>query len=337
MQDKETQKSFPKPPRSFHGDILDPLLVEEDYEETVGMVRRFARDNPSFTEEDLLMRLARNGVVLYGTQSEWDDLFTEMRDQIVAEAAKKRTPVAVTWAVQQLGDMATYTMVETRTASDTPKEVPVPKAIRALTESSSEPARVVGTAPLPGSELRLILDAAADGMMRPIDLTAAVAKQLRIDHDAAAGIIGAALADKLLRKVGNKGITFIVASNGETAQKVLEPVGMSEVHEDEERLLTEDELTMVIAVLDKLSEGHVTTGATIKVLEQQLQSSFGRDHFRKLLRLLESQRLIRIDHEAKYGKARKSPRVHLRGQDTKSRWQANRDGYIARLRNAAIR
>lgn len=337
MQDKEVQKSFPKPPRSFRGDIIDPLLVVEDYEETVGIVRRFARDNPDFTEEDLLVRLARNGVVLYGTQAEWDDLFTEMRNQIVDEAAKKKPPAEVTWVIRQLGDLATYTMVETSAVPQEAVEVPIAE-IEYRPDASNKTSRLEeGQPPVLASEILLVLNSATEGMLRPKDLSAAVAKRLRVTHDMATRAIDSALSDSLIRKIGSRGTTFITVNNGDLIQNTRTPAAKPEFEVGEESPLTEDELTMVIAILDRLAEGHVTTGVTIKVLEQQLHSSFSRDHFRKLLRLLESHRLVRLDHEAKYGKARKSPRVHLRGQDTKNRWQANREGYIARLRKATIR
>lgn len=335
MPNNEIERSFPKPPRRFSHDYLDPMLEEEDYEETVGMVRRFARDNPDFTEDDLLQRLANNGVYLYGTQEEWDDLFTEIRGQIVEEAAQKKPPVEVTWVVQQLGGMATYTMIEVESVAEVQAETLVVVAEPERVVRRVEPRREPITAPTQADAIRAVLGAATDGMMRPKDLIDAVAKQLRLDPDAATVAIDAALLTNRIRKTGYRGTTYITVSTDEPAQR--RRPARAETEDVEERLLSDDELAMVISVLDKLAEGHVTTGVTIKNLESLLHSSYSRDHFRRLLRILESQRLIRFDKEANYKQARKSPRVHLRGQDTKNRWQANRDGYINRLKQAKIR
>lgn len=335
MPSNEIERSFPKPPRRFSDDFLDPMLVIEDYEETAGMVRRFARDNPDFTEDDLLQRLANNGVYLYGTQKEWEAFFTGMRRHIVKEAAKKKPPTEITWTVRQLGGMATYTMVEVESAKEVQVEIPA--------VAVAEPERVVRTvelrrepvsSPTQADAIRAMLGEATDGMMRPKDLVAAVAKRLRLTPDAATVAIDAALLTNRIKKTGYRGTTYIAVSNGESEQR--RRPARPETEDVEERLLSEDELAMVVSVLDKLAEGHVTTGVTIKNLESLLHSSYSRDHFRRLLRLLEAQRLIRFDKEANYKQARKSPRVHLRGQDTKNRWQANRDGYINRLKQAKI-
>lgn len=335
MPNNEVERSFPRPPRRFSSDFLDPMLVVEDYEETVGMVRRFARDNPDFTEDDLLHRLANNGVYLYGTQKEWDRLFTGMRNKIVKEAAKKKPPVEVTWVTQQLGGMATYTMVEVESVEEVQAEAPVMAVEPERLARRAEPSREPVAPSVQADTIRAMLGAAPDGMMRPKDLIDAVAKQFRLDDGAATVAIDTALLTNQIMKTGHKGTMYITASTGEPAQK--RPTARPETEEAEERLLSDDELTMVISVLDKLAEGHVTTGVTIKNLESLLHSSYSRDHFRRLLRILESQRLIRFDTVANYKQARKSPRVHLRGQDTKNRWQANRDGYINRLKQAKIR
>lgn len=302
------------------------------------MVRRFARDNPDFTEDDLIQRLASNGVYLYGTQEEWDALYTDIRKKIVDEAVKKKPPVEVTWVVQQLGGMAAYTMVEVETATEEAQtEVVVEVEEQVQMERRVEPRRERTAPQAQADVIRAMLEAAEDGMMRPKDLIDAVAKRFRLEPDAATVAIDAALLTNQIRKVGSKGTTYITVSNGESVQRRRGAAARPEAEDAEERLLAEDELAMVVSVLDKLAEGHITTGVTIKNLESLLQSTYSRDHFRRLLRILESQRLVRFDNEAKYGKARKSPRVHLRGQDTKNRWQANRTGYINRLKQAKIR
>jgi hypothetical protein len=334
MPNNEVEMSFPKPPRKFSGEYLDPMLVIEDFDETVGMARRFARDNPEFTEEDLINRLASNGVKLYGTRKEWNRFFTDVRKRITTEATKKKPPEEVTWIVQHVGGVATYTMVEVVPTGPKPVEatavIPEPEP----TVRDAEPRRGAA-AVAPADVMRALLTAATNGMMRPNDFADAIARRLRLDAAATAGAIEEALAAKVIRKVGSRGSTYITVSSNEPelGRRVARP----ETEEPDERLLTEGELMMVVSILDELAKGHITTGVTTKNLESILHSTFSRDHFRRLLRILESQRLIRFDNQANYKQARKSPRVHLRGQDTKNRWLANRDGYINRLKQAKIR
>ena len=172
--------------------------------------------------------------------------------------------------------------------------------------------------------------------MRRKELTDAIARRFRLNAPDAGDLINAAFFADKLRKVPFRGTTFIAVNNGEPKQRRAEQSRAPEAAVPEERELTEKEILTLTAILDKLAEGHLTTGETIKNLERQINSDFSRDHFRKLLRILEAHRFIRYDSTANYGKARKSPRVHFRGQDIKNRWQANRDGYINRLRKATI-
>ncbi len=317
------------------------MLVVEDFAETVGIARRYALRNVEFTEEDLIAHLARNGVLLYGAQEDWDYLFTDIRNQIVSDAAEKKVPEQVSWTVQRLGEMATFTMVET-VSTETPAVMPavvVPEAPVEEDRTVPEAAEVrePDDSPHPFDVIGALLRNAPDGMMRRRELTDAVARRLRLGTTDARDLIDAAFFAEKLRKVSAKGTAFIAVNNGEPKQRRLEAAPTSEVVEPEERALTDEEVFTLTTILDKLAEGHLTTGETIKNLERQLNSGFSRDHFRKLLRLLEAQRFIRYDSSANYGKARKSPRVHFRGQDIKNRWQANRDGYINRLRKATIR
>lgn len=344
MPDSETSRSFPQPPRRYDGPHYDPALVEEDFEETAGIVRRFAMRNQDFTEERLIAHLAANGVVLYGTQEDWDYLFAEMREKIVTDAAERRRPSEITWVSQRLGEVATYTMVETVSpevpvvalVADAPaEEIPVEREeVSALPEAVE--VRQIAKPPSPFDDIHAILGSAPEGMMRRRELTAAVAKRLRISPTDARDLIDAAFFAEKLRKVATRGTTFIAVNNGEPRQKKSGPEPTPESAEPEERALTDEEILTLTAILDRLAEGHVTTGETIKNLERHLSTGFSRDHFRKLLRILEAQRFIRYDNTANYGKARKSPRVHFRGQDMKNRWQANRDGYINKLKKATI-
>jgi hypothetical protein len=333
MADSDIEMWFPRVPRKFSNDFLDPMLVEEDFDDTVGMARRFAREHPEFTEEDLINRLVKNGVKLYGTREEWEGFFTDIREEITIEAANKKPPEEISWIVQHVGGIATYTMVEVLPAVAVTVEVVTediePESVIRKPESHRE------IAPVPTDVMCAMLEVAPDGMMRPKDFADMLTKRLRLDPAATAEVIDAALAAKTIKKVGSRGTTYIAVNVGEAEKK--RPVVQPGAEELEERLLDEGELKMVIAILDKLAEGHVTTGVTTKNLESLLHSSYTRDHFRRLLRILDSQRLIKIDSQANYRQARKSPRVHLRGQDTKNRWQANREGYINRLKQTKIR
>lgn len=340
MPTNETPRSFPRPPRGYDGPLYDPMLVEEDFTETVGIARRYALRNVEFTEEDLIVHLARNGVRLYGSQEDWDYLFTDIREQVVKDAAERKNPAQVSWTVQALGDIATYTMVETVSAPPALAQVAELPAPPAREEERAVPEKPARTESEPSSDPFVvivgILGDAPEGMLRRKELTDAVARRFRLSAPDASDLISAAfLADKL-RKVPSRGTTFIAVNNGEPKQRRAEAVRAPEAAVPEERELTEKELLTLTAILDKLAEGHLTTGETIKNLERQINSGFSRDHFRKLLRILEAQRFIRYDSTANYGRARKSPRVHFRGQDTKNRWQANRDGYINRLKKATI-
>ena len=333
MPHNETPRDFPQPPRRFDGPILDPLLVEEEFEETVGIVRRFAARNQDFTEERILAHLAVNGVTLYGTQEDWDGLFAEMRNKIVADAAERQTPAQITWITQHLGDVATYTMIEVSTpAAPAVSHVEVP----CVSTEEAEETDDLSVSPTSFDAISEVLDKAPDGKMRPRELIIALARKLRIDTTEAEVLIDAGLFVNQLRKVPNGGTTYITVSNGESTQGRRRSASRPE-EVGEERLLTEEELAMVIAVLDELATGHVSTGATIKNLEQRLNSGFSKEHFRKLVRLLDAQQIIRYDNNARYGQARKSPRIHFRDQEMKSRWLANRDDYIERLKEATTR
>lgn len=43
MANNEVDRVFPKPSRVFDGKLLDPILVIEDFEETVGKARKSPR------------------------------------------------------------------------------------------------------------------------------------------------------------------------------------------------------------------------------------------------------------------------------------------------------
>lgn len=342
MPNSETPRSFPQPPRRYDGPLYDPTLVEEDFEETVGIMRRFAMRNQEFTEVRLIAHLAANGVILYGTQDEWEYLFAEMREKVVTDAAEKRRPVEITWTEQKLGEVATYTMIEAEAPEEpAATEVALP-AVEEPAEREVDTAVAVevkepGNAPSPFDAISAILGDAPEGMMRPKELAEAVAIRLRLTSSDASDLVGAALFAQKICKVSTKGTAFLTVNNGEPKKQRVEPASPPESAEPEERALTDEEILTLVSILDKLAEGHVSAGETIKNLERHLNTGFSRDHFRKLLRLLEAQRFIRYDSNANYGRARKSPRVHFRGQDMKNRWQANRDGYINKLKKATIR
>jgi hypothetical protein len=102
-------ESFPQPSKRYDGVLLDPLLVEEDFTSAVGILRRYARRRPGFTDDEILAHLAANGVVLYGPQKDWDDLFAEMRDTIELDGMEQGTEIS--WAIRQ-GENPRYTLLE---------------------------------------------------------------------------------------------------------------------------------------------------------------------------------------------------------------------------------
>jgi len=321
--------------------ILIPELIEEDFDATTAIFRRFVSDGTPFILEDLRAHLAGNNVQLPADPEELREMFEEMVDVTLTYYADRRE--ARTWHQQKVGREVVYTLVEIipHNAIDT-LELPAEQET-AETEpagalplpadaGSSSPTHSQDHRPLLAGETLAAIFGAQD-LVRLKHAIGLVASTMGIDTRTAADLIANTRDAGGLFKHTIGGVTFIGREPPERlARAETEPTD-AEVA----RLLNEDEIGIMVRVMDRLTTGgrHVSQGETIKALRQALDMGSG-PAFNRLLRIMEDQRLIKFDSTANYGRARKSPRVHVRGQDMKERWIGNREAYINRLRKVTI-
>jgi hypothetical protein len=218
MQDKEALVLFPQPSQNYDGPLLDPLLVEEEFTQTVGVVRRFASGSPDFTEQRILEHLAANGVSIYGTQEDWEALFAEIRDRIVEDAAEKEPPVEISWIVCQLGEKATYTMVGTSTTEVAEALQAEEASVRRVVMPETVGTEQVGERDEDRSLLdgvRNMLGESAGGKVRLRELVSAIAEKLDVTTAEASQLIGKAVSAGRFTKVRSGGIAYVTEFTGE--------------------------------------------------------------------------------------------------------------------------
>jgi len=335
MPEEELPRSFPQPSRNYDGPLLDPMLVEEDFAETAGIVRRFALRNQGFTERELLGHLAANGVSLYGTQGEWDALFGEMQEHIVGDGAERRPPVRITWTVRLLGERAVYTMVQKPAAGELPADTatvePVAPKAPPETVADTEPDEIqvfVGA-------VRRILEAADSGMLRRKDMAAAVSAGMRVGADEIDRLLSHALMSGRLAKVRTQGVTFISLPAEQPAESpaILEPEAAAD-RLDAEAQLTELETYMQVVsyVMRSLTAlRDVSMGLPYDKMwrRSSLEDAMDFEDFKRFVRRMEGDGLVAIEKDAKlstrtgHSKVIRGSKVFVADKHVRSSWKVN--------------
>ncbi len=356
MQENDMLKLFPQPPRGFRGK-LDPLVVIEHFEDTVGMVRRFGQRIPEFTEECLLGHLATYGVRLYGPVEDWDVLFGEIRDQIVSDGAERKPPVQVSWVVNKLGEKATYSMIETPTVEATEQSPPAEAAaVVAASTIRDVPTPERGGTPdrdrMLANGVRSILATAADGMMRRRALTATVAGSFDIATADARRFINGALSAGWLSKVGNQGVTFISVSTEEQMRAHQAPDGTQESDADDEDDRAEAELAELDAYMSVVSYvmralvalRDISRGQTHERLRQRsgLGEDMDIDTFKRYVRHMQDDGLVVFLKDASQNsrtpkhKVIRPLRVYVASNQIRSNWKVNAEENLEKMYERAL-
>ncbi len=340
---------------------LNPELIEEDYLATTDIVRQFTSTIADFSLAELREHLANSNVMITGTNADFQELLEEMQADIANDYAEQGHDVV--WSIDREQRIARYMLglVVRDDAGRRSVRAPLQLALKATLgplpsittpepKPSVPPTRTTKrptaepTSQTPSFEYELLeetadrirgaLSTAPGGAMRPHWLADRLSEhgispeitELVLEGGRAAGWL------HITRMKGSKFYTLEAPDPDTAPVKARKRKAASS--ETGPRPISETEVETAQEVMDILSKAgtHVQQGQTIKTLEATLKGDLSRRDLRKLLRALETLRFVTISSDANYGRARKSPKVKLRGQDMKERWNANRDGYIRRIR-----
>jgi hypothetical protein len=341
---------------------LNPELVEEDYLATTDIVKRYASTTADFSMAELHEHLTDNNVILTGTGADFKELLEEMQADIANDYAEQGHDVV--WSMDREHRIARYMLglVVRDDAGRRSVRAPLHIALRATLEplptieapEPKPPAPAAKTAKRPVMEpasqtpsfeyelleetadrIRGALNTAPGGAMRPHWLADRLSEQ-GISPEITELVLEGGRAAGWLHITRIKGSRFytLEAPDPETTPIKTRKRKATPGESAGPRPISETEVETAKEIMDLLGKAgtHVQQGQTIKTLEATLQGELSRRDLRKLLRALETLRFVTISSDANYGKARKSPKVKLRGQDMKERWNANRDGYVKRMR-----
>ncbi len=313
---------------------LWPEIVEEDFVEVSGIVRRYAARQGLFSMVEIEDHLLANDVLLPEADKDWKLLFDELKDAVVADFAVEGDERL--WVTEKFGRVTKYALAQVLRAETLKSQAPVPEPEPPKPVAKPAVASGGGSDVIAKAAVQALFRAAGTPLLRPDDILKGLSND---DPIAAQQLFSQAVEAGQLVRVSRKGTVYYGPAElhkSRPTQKT-ERLKTSDA-QTETHPITQEELQAAVNIMDRLTAPgtHVNQGATIKVLEQAFGVGFSKQDFRKILRALEAQRLVTISAAANYGKARKSPRVTLRGQDTKARWQSNRDGYINRLQKITI-
>lgn len=306
MPENESPREFPKPPRKFSGQYLDPLLIEEDYDEVVGITRRYAERTPGFTDEELIAYLAlKNGVRLYGTQGDWEALFAETRERIVAEATEARPPVHISWTVGKLGEQAIYTMVEVPPAIPAPAD-PVPVVAQEVLKTAA--ATLLDEAVHPDQPtfdyLLLMLGGTGEGVMFAREARDAVARRFRVNLEEAGRRIQSAVSAGVVRNGSRRGIKIVGLPSDDAAEAI--PAEQEEPEDEVAHVEVLAELDAYFAVIKYVMSAlsslrDINMGQPYDRLwkRSSLEELMDFDGFKRYVRRMEVDGLVRIEKNAK--------------------------------------
>lgn len=319
-----------------------PDFVIEDYAAVVEMVGRYALYTgvPNFTFGQLEGHLIRLNVELTG-ESDWPTLFAEMQKDVVRQLEEQGRHYQ--WR-QEVGERTLYSLVEIapsyEEAATSLKQTSPTQEPEQTTIQQSGTTATIRSGEHEASERRLItiLNGLPEHKARPKELLSLVMGRYGVDKDEAEAMIHAARSDGSLHRYTIGGTTYLSSEPPSDSSRKSRQVARHEDTEKEARPLNDDELAAATRIMDMLAARgtHVSEGSTIKRLEQDLHLGLTPTALRRLLRHMESMRFITVDNTSNYRQARKSPKVRVRGQDMKTRWVGNRDGYISRLRKSRI-
>ena len=314
-------------------DFLWPELVEEDFVETVGILRRYADQRSFFRLDQLEAHLLHNNVRLPGDDLEWIPLFAEMREAVVEQLSEQGEEAK--WVYENIGEIMKYTLEH----RPRPQEQTTP-APEAAVETVLPPRTVKKRVPLSEVEVaedlpphhRRTLDRLTESpqTLRPSEWTSMLSETSGESPDTVDKLIQVALASGILHKAHIKGIAYYSSTPPESSSGGKQHVESGDI--PAERPITEEELRVAVAIMDELAAAStdIARGKSIKELESMFRGEVPARILRKLLQNLEAQRLIKAVGDGNR-KTHKAPRVTIRGRDMRQRWRANRDSYVKRL------
>jgi hypothetical protein len=308
-----------------------PDFVVEDYQIVVGMVGRYALYTgvPEFTFGQLEGHLIRLNVELVG-ELDWPTLFSQMRNTVVQNLAEQGRDFQ--WRQRKVGEVTKYALMEVPSSKEavSPEEE-LPDVIAEAEVGQQDEIPLGGRRP--DARLDTLFEGLPDRRARLKDLPSMIMQRFGVDETEAQGMIHAARADGRLHRSPVAGITYLSLDPPSKPATRSHQEARQEDAEQVMRSLTEYELIVAERIMDSLAASgtHVSEGSTIKRLGRDLNLDLSPRDLRRLLRHMETMRLISIDSSGGYGQTRKSPRVRIRGQDMKNRWNGNKNGYMGRL------
>lgn len=351
MQDNEVLMSFPQPSQNYDGPLLDPLLAEEDFTQTVGVVRRFASGGPDFTDQRILEHLAANGVCLYGSQGDWDTLFAEIRDCIVKDAAENEPPVEISWVVRQLGEKAIYSMVGISTTEAAEalraEEVDVRGAVKPET-FRAEQAVESGEDRTLLDGVRNMLGESADGKVRLKELVSAIAGKLGVTPAEANQLIGKAVSAGRFSKLSSGGIAYVTEfMEGQPAVPVPQEAETPDRYQAAETELADLDAYMKVVgyVMGSLAAlRDISMGQSYDRLWRRsgLEKVMDFPAFKRYVRRMGGDGLVRIDNDAKLSTTTARSQI-LRGSKVlvgnkhiRASWKVNSKKNLHEMYEAAL-
>ena len=338
MQEHDVLREFPEPPRKFRGHILDPMLVVEDYDYVVGVTRRFAERNPGFTDEGLIAFLAlKNGVKLYGSQGDWDALFADARDSIVEEAENLSPPVHISWAIEQIGERITYTMVQTPSVIASPAEPALRVSAEVLDAPVPPPQYEVLHPDQPTFDyLQLMLSNTGGGVMAMRDIRELVGRKFRVGADEAGRRIQSAVTAGIVHHSSQRGMKMLhLGPAEEVAVQVEAEAEQADEAAHIEALADLDAyfevVRFVMSTLASLRD--ISMGQPFDKLwnrsKHKLEETMDFDGFKRYIRRMEIDGLVRIEKNAKlstrtsHSQIIRGSKVFAATKEIKASWKVN--------------
>lgn len=133
----------------------------------------------------------------------------------------------------------------------------------------------------------------------------------------------------------DKGTRFVTThepengGNGKNTQRAVKKAAQAEL-----AILSDNQVKVAVKIIDELlGLQHVQQGELAKTLIAKVKpEDMTEREVRQIIRLLDTRRYVVFDNSGNFGRARKGALVKLRSQDFKTRWKANRESYIEKLK-----
>lgn len=335
--------------------ILNPELVEEDYEAATDIFMAFATRTAVFTLRDLRRYLTRNDVGITGDGDDFEELVDEMCGDVVDRYAAQQPPVEVDWQFGRSGDQQpvySLGLVEHTPEGGRQLRSPVALILERTVETPVEAAGpatrdLAAEAQLSPRQreimdlIRIAMNAHQPPQMRPHWLTDAL-RAADVHPKSSEWTIDKTLELGLLFKIRTKGQTYYTTEPPET-ERTATATGDA-AHEAGHqprsgRELTPREEDIALEVLTELAGARGVEVPVVHELRSLVSSYQGRistSATRHLLTALRSAGLVEtfVDERARRSA---SQRVRIGSDEVRAAWHDDRDSVMATVRSLRVK